>query len=660
MKNITLIIIILISITFSQNIKEFPLWGTNWVIAEGINKRVYPSIIPLQPKKIVSVEFREDMDSVIIEYANFMHRQYAGSWDVLKDFNKQVAKNRVAVPFDSINTRYGKLHIQYQPYNDSVWSLHKAIIEKSKEISIKEIYIRCGTMDSTFLDISEVEKQYSSNNPGVWSKNKPIAYITRNADTEDINEFKATGQLKSSDGYEYYFRGSSSELYGDDSEIKDVKLGNVNIDNSVPYQDYLKVDPISGEKKVYEYIWDYEVKTDNLGYWQIHVHPEKWFFPRDVDNGLPLLREDLKKTYKETEELRQEYINNRSKFELKYWANPYYCDSISVISSFAFINTPNCKDREWIWLSGMAEGTKVEYEHTPDRMFRWSKSGWDLHRSNVLRKLYTKEGMQEELARSLYDRCPGWMSKDELNSKELFKKKWIYPDNDQSNQQSRWIWSGSGLPIGGNKSGSIKAIGHTWERNWEQLDNIFIYNNCPCSKMSDFGGLTKAQLTKYIYYPIRTCSIVKMKKELRILFRLKEILDADSDQKKLSEKILMLQELIIQKEKIIGKTVSINTLKKAMIQKKITDNLSFLAQDIFTNNMTIYDIKKEIEKQLKSNYLGHSKCRSAECANYYRRIIEELKGIAKNLEIIENEYIFNVLNSGCMQTWVDKNEFKYF
>jgi hypothetical protein len=36
---------------FSQTLNNFPLWGSSWVVAQGNNKRIFSSILPLKTKQ---------------------------------------------------------------------------------------------------------------------------------------------------------------------------------------------------------------------------------------------------------------------------------------------------------------------------------------------------------------------------------------------------------------------------------------------------------------------------------------------------------------------------------------------------------------------------------------------------------------------------------
>ena len=66
-----------------------------------------------------------------------------------------------------------------------------------------------------------------------------------------------------------------------------------------------------------------EYRTENLGYWQVHVYPEIWYYPRDYTTGQAVIYDTLKKNHTEALALKKQSIDNPNSTELKYWRNPF-------------------------------------------------------------------------------------------------------------------------------------------------------------------------------------------------------------------------------------------------------------------------------------------------------------------------------------------------
>ena len=62
---------------------EFPLWGSKWVIAEGNNKRVYTSVLPLKPRKLAIIDFPADKSCIKCWYVNLDLKDYWGTSEIL-------------------------------------------------------------------------------------------------------------------------------------------------------------------------------------------------------------------------------------------------------------------------------------------------------------------------------------------------------------------------------------------------------------------------------------------------------------------------------------------------------------------------------------------------------------------------------------------------
>jgi hypothetical protein len=91
-------IIILILFAFqvlSQDIKNFPLWDSKWIIAKGMNERIYPSFSKSIPSHIVYVIFPSYLSCLngngkfVISWANLNHKEYTCTALMVDDIKSQ-------------------------------------------------------------------------------------------------------------------------------------------------------------------------------------------------------------------------------------------------------------------------------------------------------------------------------------------------------------------------------------------------------------------------------------------------------------------------------------------------------------------------------------------------------------------------------------------
>ena len=530
MKKITFLLLTLcLTTTSAKSLKSFPLWGSGWIIAQGENARIYTSVLPLSPKTIAKITFSNDKDKVIIKYANLKHRDYWGTADVRDDILKQWStdSNTRETAYDSINSKYGILDIKYKTYDDTVFTLHKKMISLLQENHSYTAHIKQNGKEKSYRGsegVNKLKKELQENR--AYSTERHFGWIERPTTPEDKKIFTVGLSVnKNGTSKTMYFRGKD----GSDNrmEISDH-----------PMQDYREKE----SKKTYIYIWEYDFKTENLGYWQVHIHPEIWYFPRNIDNGKPIIEEELKMDYKEAAEKKKESLKDKDNIDLKYYRNPYLSDSASTIISFSFIeDSPDINRREYLILNSVDIGSKMNFAHIPKKMYRVDESKLMMKTKRVILKLYTDSPEEEERAITLDDRCPGWEEIDRINSETLFPLKNRY-DN--------------------------KLV-----RSREVNDAIFMYNNCPCKKESTLGGLTKAQLTTYLYKPIPTCDFYDLVKTHAFYERIYLYLNRKNH-----------QEIIIKK---------INTIKK-IIKKRYR---------IYKDNPDIYKRRKKLDANCPESWI---------------------------------------------------------
>jgi hypothetical protein len=511
-------LVFLCALGISKPITEFPLWGSTWIVADGSNKRIYPSVLPLIPAEIAVVRFVDDgfKKQVAVSWANLNYKDYWGTAEVVKDIETQIANKTIFIKIDSINARKG-VDIAYQTYNDTVWSLNKAIIDSFGNNKYSFAEKVQGTVRTTYDrprdGIERLNKEITDGTG--YTKSKPSVWLRRGKNMNDMQDFTFEVEDESA-GKSYYYRQTNkndiktlTENLNDGSDISIKSISNIDAggDDITEYCDdhyYYKkiIDP-----KALDY------KTANLGYWQVHIYPEVWYYPRDFTTGKPLIHDDLKLPFDSASARKSLSINNPNDNDLKYWRDPYLSDSASTIISFAFVEDGRMTERESIWLSGSAIGSKIAYEHFPPKMYNVGKFGQN---NSAIRKaalmLYSNGENEEYMARTLETRCPGWAVYDEANARDLFP----YRLRD----------------------------GNVYKRDWSADDGIYRYDNCPCSKESALGGKTKAQIRKFILKPVPTCQYEDMDYALNFYKRMKYVLIAPQDQLILDSKIREIDPLI--------------------------------------------------------------------------------------------------------------------
>jgi hypothetical protein len=259
---------------------------------------------------------------------------------------------------------------------------------------------------------------------------------------------------------------------------------------------------------------DYESKTENLGYWQIHIFPVIAYYPRAIENGAPIYT-DTPMTRKKALEMKQKSINNPDAIDYKTYRNPYLSDSASVIISVAFTDDGTTQNpmnkRSYISLSGSETGSKMSYEHFPTRMYRVPDYSSIQACLETILMSYSEDDAHAEEMRTLDTRCPGWAEIDRKNSQ------YIFPLKDRQN--------------GHNKKDESVNTG------------IFSYNNCPCTYIEPYH-LTPVQLRKYLYKAIPTCSYTAMLKAQNFYLKLQSILKAPGDLKVLAERLNTVNKII--------------------------------------------------------------------------------------------------------------------
>jgi hypothetical protein len=272
-------------------------------------------------------------------------------------------------------------------------------------------------------------------------------------------------------------------------------------------------------------VYDYVFKTENLGYWQVHIFPVIQYFPHDAGTGQPNLKAPPMGR-KEAFAKKVQSINDPNSVTLRDYRNPFLSDSASSIISLAFTDDGTLRNpmnkRSAIWLSGSVIGSKMEYEHYPARMFRVENNSESSVNEAIVQS-YADDNAHAEEMRTLDSRCPGWRTIDRINST------YIFPTKDRVNG--------------------------VFKQDDTYNTGIFSYNNCPCTYIKKYR-MTAAQLRKFIFKVVPTCSYESMQKALTFYNDMHQLLMAPEDQKLLDLRIKTVRQLIANRERIYSTDIN--------------------------------------------------------------------------------------------------------
>ncbi|MBN1292358.1 MAG: hypothetical protein JXB48_11010 [Candidatus Latescibacteria bacterium] len=505
MRQITLILLFVFSL-HSQNINEFPLWGSSWIVAQGNNKKIFPSVLPLMPDKIAIVQFKSDK-SLFIAYANCNHRTYRCSAELVEEIDIQFEKNRVLVPFDSILTG-NTVNIAYKPFNDTVWTGDRDLVNfSSKYRSIGRL---TGKTDSVFSS-----NQFNNlRNSPVFFRSKPVYYGIRLCSVADIDNYSI--ESINDDGSNIFLENKDYFKENDPDQKQAISgLGSANLQSlnqSVSFVNYRK------DNQVYEYIpCEYEFKTANIGYWQVHLHPQVWYYPRDPFDGHGLCFDELKMTPEEAQEKRSASLNDPENLDLKYYRNPFLSDSASVIISFGFCNIPSTDMTEMnsIYLVD----TTVQINHYPPYMYRIPAGSLPTNPVNYqapLYQLYSKDPAEEKFYSELESNCPSWRVYDMKNADLIFPPK-------------------------------LQETGRL-VRDHNVDDGIFNYHGCPCSRIPSLLNLTPVQLRRMVFLTPPMCDRGEMIKAYNLYNQFLPYLKNKTDHNLIMQKKTALLKVIQERD----------------------------------------------------------------------------------------------------------------
>ncbi len=432
---------------------NFPLWGTTWMIMQGENQRVlYPSVSPLEPKSVIQIQFGFPKTyRSILNWANLNHHDYAVTSEVMTDIKNQFSKN--VIPITNYDKDDSKITIYYKNYDDTVYSCDEALA--SAPPNFTEYY---REVNGTITKFNTGDKATLKSTP-LYTKEKAQCWGKRTMTANDLLTYSNCSDEKCFAG-----QGNSDAAF----------------DN---YCDDYTDKTLQGPKSCYESLTKYKFKTDNLGYWTVHLYPEIWYLCRDPERGTPIFDASIcpRMTQSEAMAMKQKSLAAPNDLNLRKYRNPYLSDSASTIVSFSFIDDGTSlsplKSRDYIWLSAQKSGSKIPYEHYPNRMWQVKSQSYDAM-NEILLKSYTTSDAEADKMKTLSSRCPEWQTTDEINGKKF------YPEKDRVN-------------------GHYKADKTIDKGN-------YIYNECPDYQHNEFFNLTTNQIRKILWQPVPMCSMRSM------------------------------------------------------------------------------------------------------------------------------------------------------
>ena len=267
-------------------------------------------------------------------------------------------------------------------------------------------------------------------------------------------------------------------------------------------------------------VTDFEVTTK--GYWQIHIHPEEVWFPRNPLTGEPIKDPSVKlnptaMSFEKALEMKKLSIANPDDARYTYYRNPYFDDSASTIISVSFIDNSNPSDliqnRSYIELTTGTEiidgENKGALTHFPPRMV--SFRSWD-HTSvyTAMLKMFSENNDDDISIDKMNSKCSDWMYTDLMNGNIVCKT---------------------------NEYGVL-------ERNDDVPLDIWWYDDCPCTRISELKNMTPVQLQRYVYKAFPTCSMQDLAKYKSVLKLLEPYLTSVKDRKRISTQLLLSQEVL--------------------------------------------------------------------------------------------------------------------
>ena len=559
------IALILFDFSYSQALKNFldDLAGTTWVVGEGENYKIYQSAARFRPRKVAKIEITNT--GAFIQYANLDTSYYYSTAEAIRGVIKQFYFNRDAgsetacpvvedkslktyytengkifVPKDDINKKYSALHIEYKPYNDTTWTLHKVAQDSLSSNKYESAYIRFGPNEATYT-LNDLTDELLNK---TYTESKPLMILYRKFDNGKDGKIFDTqnGTME----IEVVKIDGKKDEYDTIGRIIYAKK-NVDLFSVTGYEPYafegcnISTGKGDGKFMVAEYVLatsanQKHFKTDTLGFWRVHITPEVWWSPRNADGKID---HDSLETHANAMRWRQEYLDDKKKnVNLESWLDPTLNDTMSVILSFSFVMPANPTSDIKIYLDQQdkikelkldANKNNMYYAHIPKRMYKVGAGEEKLQTKRALVQLFARDTAEEKQARELYDLCieSTWESTDIDNSYIIFPIDTIVKDTIIKLRKDTSITERDTI---------IKDV-VIRKRAKNVDDGVFMYDGCPCTREEKLDNLTKFEVRKYIYKQIPAHSLNTLNDAITFWKILQKILTNKDDKDILADKI---------------------------------------------------------------------------------------------------------------------------
>jgi hypothetical protein len=622
---------------------SFPLWGQTWIVGEGENEWIYPSVARFRPNKVALIKFNEyseDSSAIAaeIQYANLqtcdpMYSTAAAIDEMMKQFTadkyeirinktkiyseykydivdtnefidrfrtdstlltkypnmfeklKSAAKEdngKILVPFGEINNDYSSLHIEYYPYNDTLWTFHNYVKDNIYDgRTYSRIVIQFGAYETKYPNYNNpiesdsivVDSIYNPEDykwkkikSSIWTQEKPKLTTYKRINRIGNDSIFAQYDTSAALTIMKYDNNSDDEIY---AEIYMPK-GNIDATNAqdeeklfirkVYIDNQGNAKPIIGEgfELVEQHSLDSAIsyynrfgdvrkvfKTDDIGFWRLHITPEVWFFGRNKNGERLNVMDSISRYFWRTaaEDIIQEELSGERRLRLQFrsavearkdkakklddngikdisdlekaneWLSPVISEISSTVISVSFLGGDYRESKKIILDSQDKElevGKNLFFNHTPQRMYRVDDVSRDMSIEMAAIKLNARDSLEEKEAENLY-RCSGYWAYWKMIDKKTTG--YIFPEFDSL----------------GNSIFPRK-------RNFDVDDAIFMYDGCPCDTIEGIG-MTPMQLRSYVYKPIPTHTLSLAKDAYRAFGKLSNHLYAKEDQDILLRKI---------------------------------------------------------------------------------------------------------------------------
>ncbi len=539
-------ILLFFNVIIAQDLSNFPLWGSNWIIAKGMNSHIYPSFSKSIPTHLVNITFptyfsyKAGTGYFLFSWANLNHKEYKCTSEMLDDIKNQFTKFTYKYSCSDFTKLTGTINEKFISFkrrivNDTAWSC---------EGSLQRSFSHGSPYSKYHVIVNGQDVVYQAGaipyDRPKWQRKYPLAW-------GDIN---CTSQC-----YKYPILDSSS--------MRRVKGYDVSEDGWLDYYD---------KDFCHERIACTDFKIIPSIIWQVHLLPDVKWFPRDFLSGEPLLHE-MPMDFKTAIKKRQQSLANMDDLNLKYYRNPYFSDSASTVISFCFIDKvlPGDKplsERDYLSTVNMPEDTAdtsapslpMYFDNIPNKIVKIKQEPSALEKA-ILR-LYTDTPHDFYFSDTSFDRCPGWQITDKMLADLRYPR-------------------------------TLQKLNMPLQKDPKYVEDIHWYHGCPCMPITALNDFTKQQLRTIIFNVPPFCSYEAMSNAMFILQRAFYYCENPQDRAQIVRHVLNLHCSLLLKEAFFKK----NNLTLQQ-QKNFDSRCNTTWENLFPRYVTSYtsDLRSRAER----------------------------------------------------------------